>query len=62
MIDNLFIKDMVSSLGPKLYRVGIDMTLNQVVSYLIENNIPAAPVTKAGTKKDISDRLRALLS
>ena len=53
MIDNLFIKDMVSSLGPKLYRVGIDMTLNQVVSYLIENNIPAAPVTKAGTKKDI---------
>jgi hypothetical protein len=52
-MENLYVKDMVSSLDAKLYCVGTDWTLNQVVSFLIENDIPACPVTKANTNKGI---------
>ena len=52
-MDNLYIKDMVASSGAKLYCVGTNWTLNQVVSFLIENDIPACPVTNASTNKGI---------
>ena len=52
-MDNLYIKDMVASSDAKLYCVGTNWTLNQVVSFLIENDIPACPVTKASTNKGI---------
>jgi hypothetical protein len=50
---NLYIKDLVYSSNAKLYCVSINWTVNQVVSYLIENDIPACPITKASTGKGL---------
>ena len=52
-MENLFIKDMIAASDTKLFCVGVDWSLNEVVSFLIENDIPACPVTKASTNKGI---------
>ena len=52
-MDNLYVKNMVLAIDRKFYCVGVDWTLNRVVSFLIENDIPACPVTKANTKKNV---------
>ena len=56
-MENLYIKDLVSFSGKKLYCVQTSWSLNQVVSYLIEKDIPACPVIHSKIKNGVAGRI-----
>ena len=56
-MENLYIKDLVSFSGKKLYCVQTSWSINQVVSYLIEKDIPACPVIHSKIKNGVAGRI-----
>ena len=57
-MENLTVKDLVSFSGKKLYCVQTSWTISKVVSYLVENNIPACPVIHSKIKDGVVRRIR----
>ena len=57
-MENLYIKDLVNFSGRKLICVQTTWSINQVVSYLIENDIPACPVIHSKIKNEVVGRIR----
>ena len=57
-MENLYIKDLVSFSGRKLICVQTSWSINQVVSYLIENDVPACPVIHSKIKNEVVGRIR----
>ena len=57
-MENLYIKDLVSFSGEKLHCVQTSWTINQVVSFLIEKDIPACPVVHGKKKNGKVGRIR----
>ena len=57
-MENLYIKDLVSFSGKKLYCVQTSWSISRVVSYLIEKDIPACPVIHSKIKNEVVGRIR----
>jgi len=57
-MENLKVKDLVTFSGNNFYCVQTSWTISDVVSYLVENNIPACPVTHSKKKDGVVGRIR----
>ena len=55
---NLKVKDLISFSGIKFHCVQTSWTIGEVITYLIENNIPSCPVTHSKLKDGVVGRIR----